>query len=245
MPRTASRVRTDFFRKRDQGPLPDGTDGLRKEIERLRPLAELGRMAATVAHEVRNPLAGISANAELLREAVTDPDDIECVDIILGEVERLGRLVTDLLHYSQERPPQHAPLDLGRLVRTVADLSRSEAEKAGVEIAAEGSGLVHGDAELSRQALLNLVRNAIQASPAGKTVRLVATADTVTVIDQGHGVPEAIRDTLFEPFVGGRTRGLGLGAAVARRCLRRQGGDVALAATGPEGSRFAVRWKDG
>ena len=76
---------------------------LSAELERLKPLAEMGRMAATVAHEIRNPLTGISANAELLRENLDRPDDLESVDIILGEVERLSRLVTDLLYYSRER----------------------------------------------------------------------------------------------------------------------------------------------
>ena len=74
---------------------------LREEVQHLRPLAQLGQMAATVAHEVRNPLAGISANAELLAEAPSlEPEDHETIDIILGEVQRLSQLVTDLLTYA-------------------------------------------------------------------------------------------------------------------------------------------------
>lgn len=242
MAATAHRVQTDFYRKRDAEPLPEAAAELRAEIERLRPLAELGRMSATVAHEVRNPLAGISANAELLRESLTRPDDLEAVDIILGEVERLSRLVTDLLHYTRERAPAKRPLDLARLVRQVADLASAEAGKAGVEVVAEGRGLAVGDEELSRQALLNLVRNAVQASPAGGRVDLRADGASVSVADRGHGVPETIRPRLFEPFVTGRTRGLGLGMAVARRCLRRQGGEVVLADTGPTGTCFVLTW---
>lgn len=97
---------------------------LREEVERLRPMAELRRMAATVTHEIRNPLAGISANAELLRESLTDPADAELVDTILGEVTRLGSLVTDLLYYCRERPAVPRPLDLAWLARTTCDLMR-------------------------------------------------------------------------------------------------------------------------
>lgn len=215
---------------------------LADELRRLRPLAELGRMAATVAHEVRNPLAGISANAELVRESLADPADVECVDIILGEVDRLGRLVTDLLYYSRERQADRRLFDLAALARTTCDLSSTAAEKAGVVLTHGGAGMGVGDVELSRQALLNVVRNAIEACRPGGTVAVDASAGRIIVRDQGHGVPEALRARLFEPFVTGRTRGLGLGATVAKRCQERQGGDLALTRTGDEGSEFVLSW---
>ncbi|HYE06211.1 MAG TPA: ATP-binding protein [Planctomycetota bacterium] len=217
-------------------------DQLIDEIRRLRPLADLGRMAATVAHEVRNPLAGISANAELVREALSDQADIECVDIILGEVDRLGRLVTDLLFYSRERESASDRFDLRTLVRTTCELSSSAAEAAGVDLSCAGEGLALGDVELSRQALLNVVRNAIEACKPGARVVVTASPGRIEVADQGAGVPDKVRARLFEPFVTGRTRGLGLGAAVARRCLQRQRGDLHLVSTGPGGSVFALTW---
>lgn len=213
-----------------------------EELRRLRPLAELGRMAATVAHEVRNPLAGISANAELVREALSDPADVECVDIILGEVDRLGRLVTDLLYYSRERDADRRLFDLAVLARTTCDLSSTAAAKAGVQLTHRGSGMGVGDVELSRQALLNVVRNAIEACRAGGSVVVDVAAGSVSVRDQGRGVPEPLRAKIFEPFITGRTRGLGLGATVAKRCQQRQGGDIVLQATGEEGSVFMLTW---
>jgi signal transduction histidine kinase len=212
------------------------------EIERLRPLAEMGRMSATVAHEIRNPLAGISANAELLREVVSSGPDCESVDIILSEVERLGHLVSDLLYYSREREPELGPIELPWLARSTIDLSMSEAERAGVEIRVSGRGRAVGDADLSRQALLNVIRNAVQACRVGGCVTVTVSEGQIAVSDTGSGVPEILKERLFEPFITGRTRGLGLGATVARRCLRRQNGDLRLVESSPGGSRFALIW---
>jgi signal transduction histidine kinase len=202
----------------------------------------MGRMAATVAHEIRNPLAGISANAELLREVVPSGPDSESVDIILAEVDRLGHLVTDLLYYSREREADLRPIDLPWLARTTCELSQVEAERAGVELVWSGRGRAIGDTELSRQALLNVIRNAVQACREGGRVALLIVDGGITVQDTGCGVPEILRERLFEPFITGRTRGLGLGATVARRCQRRQRGELALIDTGPSGSSFALNW---
>ncbi|TVR11256.1 MAG: hypothetical protein EA401_11195 [Planctomycetota bacterium] len=217
-------------------------DHLREELERLRPLAELGRLAATVAHEVRNPLAGISANAELLREGLQDPDDIESLDIILGEVERLGSLVSDLLHYSRERAAESSLMDLAALARRCCDLLQSDARERSVELVVQGQGVAWGDSELSRQSLLNVLKNGVQACRPGGVVSLQVDEGSIQVCDQGAGVPEALRESLFDPFVTGRTRGLGLGAAVARRCLQRQGAEIQLQHTDDQGSVFRLQW---
>lgn len=216
--------------------------GVEAELARLRPLAEMGRMAATVAHEIRNPLTGISANAELLRESLVDPADVESVDLILGEVARLGHLVSDLLYYCRERPADHKSIDLGWLARTVSELSSPMAASAGVRIAYQGDGRAWGESDLARQALLNVVRNAIQATPRGGRITITVADRRIAVEDTGGGVPEAIRAQLFEPFVTGRSRGLGLGASVAKRCQERQGGAIELLATSAAGSTFVLTW---
>lgn len=228
--------------RQEVDPLARDPDALLAELARLRPMAELGRLAATVAHEIRNPLTGISANAELLRDVLSDPADIESVDIIMTEVDRLSRLVSDLLHYSREREASQQTLDLGQVAHAVVELQRSEADGQGVQLEHEGHGFAAGDPELSRQCLLNIVRNAIQACRNGGAVRICVDGPVISVIDQGSGVPEALRTSLFEPFVTGRTRGLGLGAAVAKRCMERQGGSVILAQTSAAGSTFRLNW---
>lgn len=243
MPVRAQAPTTDFYKDKTSVDLGD-TRALVREIERLRPLAELGRMAATVAHEVRNPLAGISANAELLREILADPEDVESVDVILGEVERLSTLVNDLLLYTRERPPRSDPIDLAQLARGAIDLCGCDADERGVGMHLRGDGVGQGDGELSRQALLNILRNAIQACARGGSVTLTVADGRIRITDTGAGVPEDLRERLFEAFVTGRTRGLGLGAAVARRCLRRQGGDIVLDRTEIDaGSSFVLVWR--
>ncbi|MEK7412785.1 MAG: ATP-binding protein [Planctomycetota bacterium] len=215
---------------------------LRSEVARLKPMAELGRLAATVTHEIRNPLAGISANAELLRESLNDPKDVELVDTILGEVARLGNLVTDLLYYCREREAEAKQLDLASVARGACDLMQPDAAHASVRLTWGGTGTVLGDADLTRQALLNVVRNAVQACPKGGLVRLEVCDRRIEVHDTGPGVPADIREVLFDPFVTGKTRGLGLGATVAKRCLVRQGGDLRLERTGADGSVFVLEW---
>ena len=217
-------------------------DALIAEIERLRPLAELGRMSATVAHEVRNPLTGISANAEVIREALQDPEDVESLDMILQEVQRLSDLVSDLLHYSRERDARSDHIDLSREARAVVELLRKDAAESGVILEFRGHGLAVGDSQLSRQSLLNIVRNALQACRSGGSVQLLVAPGQILVCDSGSGVPKALQETLFDPFVTGRTRGLGLGASVARRCMQRQQGDVRLRSSSETGSEFLMTW---
>ena len=105
------------------------------------------------------------------------------------------------------------------MAQQIAEFCRAEGDKAQVGIEVSGSGSAQGDQDLSRQALLNVVRNGIQASAPGSVLKMVVEEDHILIVDQGRGVPEEIRDELFTPFVTGRTRGLGIGAAVARRCL--------------------------
>ena len=229
-----------------QKPLSDlqslDKDALIAEVERLRPLAELGRMSATVAHEVRNPLTGISANAEVIREALDDPEDVESLDMILQEVQRLSDLVSDLLHYSRERDARSDHIDLSREARAVVELLRKDAAESAVILEFRGHGLAVGDSQLSRQSLLNIVRNAIQACKSGGSVQLLVAPGQILVCDTGAGVPKALQETLFDPFVTGRTRGLGLGASVARRCMQRQQGNVSLKNSTEEGSEFLMSW---
>jgi signal transduction histidine kinase len=198
------------------------------EAERL---AMLGRIAAGLAHEIRNPLGSISGSVEILRESpALSADDKRLCDIVRGEVLRLNNLVTDMLDLSKQRTPEAEAVDVAKLAREVVDLAgRSERSAAGdVRVAYEGpdeATLARCDASQMRQVLWNLVRNAVQASAAGKTVKVsVATGGaagevTLSVDDEGPGLTEEARARIFDAFYTTRAHGVGIGLAVVKRIV--------------------------
>jgi signal transduction histidine kinase len=192
------------------------------EAERL---AVLGRIAAGLAHEIRNPLGSIKGSIEMLREspALSDEDRRLC-DIVQREARRLNDLVGDMVDLSRPRPPRAQATDVAALAREVVALAAHAERGADVEVRYEGvtgEALARCDGGQMRQVLWNLVRNAIQASPAGSTVVVRVGGDergvTLAVDDEGPGVPPDAR--IFDEFFTTRTHGAGIGLAVVRRIL--------------------------
>ncbi|MCL2724735.1 MAG: ATP-binding protein [Polyangiaceae bacterium] len=192
-------------------------------------LAILGRIAAGLAHEIRNPIGSISGSVELLREAPgLSSEDRKLCEIIQREAVRLNNLVTDMLDLSKPRAPDPRPVDVAALARDVVALaSRTERSGAGdVTVRYEGPadplwGLC--DSSQMRQVLWNLVRNGVQASGAGKTVVVSATGNgdrvRLAVIDQGPGILPEDTAKLFDAFYTKRQHGTGIGLAVVRRII--------------------------
>ncbi|HEY6005121.1 MAG TPA: HAMP domain-containing sensor histidine kinase, partial [Anaeromyxobacter sp.] len=210
----------------------------------------LARMAAAVAHEVRNPLGIIRGAVELVRARSQDalPErDRERLSDVLGEVERLRRLTQDFLDLSAEPALEPAPVDLAEVARDAARGSAAVHPELEVRIALDGAPRVRGDPGRLRQVLANLLANAAQAG--AHTVRIDGGAEgglvKVRVQDDGPGIPAEVRARLFDPFATGREGGTGLGLAVSRRIVERHGGTLALAAAnGAEsatGTTFELR----
>ena len=205
--------------------------------------AALAQLAATVAHEVRNPLSVISGTVELMRERgrgrLTERDTTALADV-LGEVDRLRKLTDDFLDLSSERPLAGRALEVAVLLDDAARAGRA-ATGLDIEVRARPGLHVQGDVGRLRQVFLNLVSNAAHAG--ATQVRFQAVADSariwLEVVDDGPGIPEAIRHRLFEPFVTTRDDGNGLGLAVSRRIVERHGGSLALLATG-RGATFCI-----
>ncbi|HVH47044.1 MAG TPA: ATP-binding protein [Labilithrix sp.] len=196
-------------------------------------LAMLGRIAAGLAHEIRNPLGSISGSIELLREApgLTEEDRRLC-EIVQNEAARLNHLVSDMLDLARPRPPQPAPVDVASLAREVVELaSRSERSGAGdVEVRYEGPDQevwATCDAGQMRQVLWNLVRNGVQASGAGSgvtvSIKEIGVGPSARVImavsDSGPGIAPASRPKIFDAFFTTRSQGAGIGLAVVRRII--------------------------
>ncbi len=218
-------------------------------------LAILGRIAAGLAHEIRNPLGSISGSVELLREspALSGEDKLLC-DIVRGEVRRLNNLVTDMLDLSKQRAPEAEAVDVAKLAQEVVALAgKSERSASGdVRVIYEGPStatLARCDASQMRQVVWNLVRNAVQASAAGKTVKVrVATPNgepgvgagatgspgevVLSVDDEGPGLTDEARERIFDAFYTTRAHGVGIGLAVVKRIVD----DHA-----PMGARIAVQ----
>jgi len=197
-------------------------------------LAQVGQMAAMVAHEVRNPLAGIKGAVQVLLSR-RRPDDAErqVLGDIVGRIDALSELINDLMLYARPRAPRIGPTALRSLVDNALAAVRRDASTASIEMVVDGEEVEAAvDAELVRAALLNVVLNAAQAlGGAGRIDVVLRTSGDNAVIevrDTGPGIPPEMRDRVFEPFFTTKTRGGGLGLAVARRTAELHGGALAL-----------------
>jgi signal transduction histidine kinase len=211
-------------------------DSLTRRLAERDRLASLGRVAAGVAHEVRNPLASMKLRVDLARrsEGVTDSLREDLLEVS-SEIARLDRLVADLLVLSRTKAPTRANASLGALVRKRAELLQPWADEHNVAIEVEGEASASVDHDAIARAVDNLLRNAVQASPRGRTVLArVRSLDaqglaTITVIDEGAGVPKERERELFEPFFTTRSEGTGLGLALAKATAEAHGGELTYA----------------
>jgi len=197
-------------------------------------LAQVGQMAAVVAHEVRNPLAGIKGVMQVLIARRPDGDaDVPVMNDIVARIDSLGELVNDLMLFARPRAPRPVELRLQPIVTEAITLVRRDPAAASVQIDVDGDdSTIVADAELLRAALLNLLLNAVQAvSECGTIqVRTMVSTETVTVEirDNGPGIPAALQERVLEPFFTTKARGGGLGLPIAKRSAELHGGSLTL-----------------
>jgi PAS domain S-box-containing protein len=209
-------------------------------------LARLGQMAAVVAHEVRNPLAGIKGAMQVLmgRRPESDPDGLIMRDVV-ARIDALGDLVNDLMVFARPHPPQPAIFPLRPLLFEAIDAVRRDPTAAALDVAVEGDDLMlTADPQLIRAALLNLLLNAAQAMDGRGRVRVAIARTgnqcTIDIRDTGPGVPPELHDRVFEPFFTTKARGGGLGLPIARRTAELHGGTLTLGAPESGGARFTL-----
>ena len=197
-------------------------------------LARLGQMAAVVAHEVKNPLAGIKGAIQVMlsRRPPADSEAAVMRDIV-ARIDALNELIQDLMMFARPRPPRLASVNLRRLVDEAIAILRRDPIGVPLEIEVEGDPAdVTADADLVRAAVLNLLLNSAQAMNGKGRVR-VATALrdgnwTIEVSDDGPGIPVDLREQVLEPFFTTKARGGGLGLPIAVRVAELHGGTLAL-----------------
>jgi PAS domain S-box-containing protein len=198
-------------------------------------LAKLGELAAIVAHEVRNPLAGLKGSLQVIASRMPEHmHERSVVDTMIERINALSDRVNDILLYAGTTPPRSQTVALRALLGDVVNLARA-ADQGGLPSSVTISGddtTVVGDPYMLREVFLNLLLNARQASADGQPVHLRLESDDeacrVTILDRGHGIPPDVRARIFEPFVTTRPGGTGLGLAIVQRLLERQGGAIAL-----------------
>jgi two-component system nitrogen regulation sensor histidine kinase GlnL len=222
---------------------------LEAEVRRGETLASAGRMAVGLAHEIRNPLGAIRGAVQLLaRELAGQPRLAEYTTVLTTEVDRVNRIIEMLLNLARPAPVRPVPLNLHQLFERVALLNEEGARAKRINVVRRYDPSlppILGDEDRLVQVFHNLIRNAMDAMPAGGTLTLATkislnpvfgkmdvggggarTMVEAHVIDEGHGIPAALRAKIFDPFFTTKDHGLGLGLAICHQILEQHRGAI-------------------
>jgi two-component system nitrogen regulation sensor histidine kinase GlnL len=240
---------------------------LEEAARRNESLARLGTLVAGLAHEIKNPLAGIKGAAQLLQQRLVDRPDLHDYTTVIGrEVDRLSALVQDLLTLGSPAKPQHVPLNIHAVIRHVLAVIEGELTAQGIRLRSEFDPSlpdVLGDHAQLSQVFLNLLKNAVEATIARPvphtpppTISVTTRMETdfhvlrarrrsdkflrVEIADHGTGIDPATSERLFEPFFTTKPRGTGLGLAISHRIVAEHGGIIRAEANRPRGTVVTV-----
>ena len=225
-------------------------------------LAAVGTMTAGLSHEIRNPLNAAALQLTVLERrlqklpAEAQAPLLEPLTLVRDEIRRLDHVLEDFLQFARPREFVPRPIDLPAVLARVLDLLEGQAERRGVRVERDllPSPPVAGDEERLRQVLVNLVLNALEATPDGGLVRVACEAEptepepergpgrvVVAVEDSGPGVDPAIRERIFEPFFTTKARGSGLGLSIVHAIVAQHGGTIGVEGAPAGGARFVLR----
>lgn len=214
-------------------------------LSRQASLAQLGQLAAIVAHEVRNPLAGIAGAIGVICDRLpAGSGDRNVMTAILQRIDGLMAMVQDLLVFSRPRKPRQRPIDAHEVFAQAIELLERDPRHGDVKVRVEGATReIHADPDLLRDVILNLLLNATQAA-CGGDVSIAATQHgggvRIVVADTGPGIPEGLRSKVFEPFFTTKSRGTGLGLAICSQVVDGHGGTLSLQSAPGQGTRMLV-----
>ncbi len=227
---------------------------LEERVRRTEKLAAIGKMSAAVAHEIRNPLSSIRGFAQFLGHALKDrPKEGEYAAIMVKEVDRINRVVTDLLTFARPVETEPVPSDVGSLIDHTLRLVEADADSRAVRLEAavspDCSTAIFDPGQMT-QVLLNLILNALQEAESGDTVAVGAAcpdADDDLVIwieDEGPGISREYLGKIFDPFFTTREKGTGLGLAIVQKIVENHQGEIRVESPAPgkeNGARFTIR----
>ncbi len=225
---------------------------LEKRVRQSEKMAAIGQLAAGIAHEIRNPLAGISGSIELLKAGDSDVEQSEkLMSIVSREIDRLNNLITEFLDFAKPEAPMEDHIDVGHLIRDTLEFVKHDFNTVQVEVVADvESGLkILGNRDKLRQAFLNIVVNATQAMesmdhPVLKvSVKKNGNLVAVSVKDNGVGIKEELRERIFEPFHTTKHKGTGLGLAITHSIVEAHKGDIQVYSDLGVGTEFLMSFK--
>ena len=207
---------------------------MRQQMARMDRLASLGRMSAGIAHEVRNPLTGVSLLLDELHDRLLGKAaDQQLIQRALGEIERLESLVSEMLHFSSLPEPQLIYGQINQVVEDSLFLLRKQCQRQNVELLEELNPQIPDvlmDADRLKQVLINLLNNGLDAMPEGGTLKVQVLAERsqvkVRITDTGEGIPAEKLPLVFEPFFTSKGQGSGLGLAISYNIMTDHGGDI-------------------
>jgi signal transduction histidine kinase len=214
-------------------------------------LAELGTLAASMAHEIGTPMNVILGRAEFLMRQTDDEAIKKGLQTITAQVERITKLMSQFLTFAMRGPTNFRPVDMRRVVEDCLETVQERLVRHRIQVISEldeDLPRINGDHDHMMQVMLNLVLNAVQAMPESGTLRMVAAPDgdqhiKLTVADTGHGIPPDVLPKIFEPFVTTKERGqgTGLGLTVVLGIVQEHGGSISVDSTPGQGTMFTLR----
>jgi len=240
--------------------LVDVTEAAEAErgLRRQESLAAVGQATAQVAHEIRNPLGSIRLGVSMLRDSVSDRDGLNTIELVERGIMHLNKLVVDVAQFSRRKALEQANVNLNELLKRSLELVADKIREKETPIEqnfTEQKPIGHWDPDQLRQVFVNVIANAIDASPKHAAV-LISTEVVnvegvdedlgprklarITIADQGGGMDKATRDRMFEPFFSTKKRGTGLGLAIVKQIVEQHGGSINVESEPGEGTRFVM-----
>jgi signal transduction histidine kinase len=230
------------------GVLSDMERKQRARNYELLTLAALGEAAASVAHEMKNVVIPIRGFIRRIRKGC--PGEPQCdsyLDIVERETARLENMTKDMLAFARQAPVDKEKVEIGTLFHELQEGMQGQFSDKGIKLVCrygDGTGCVHIDRERIRQALVNILQNALDASKEGAEILLSARRNQhfleVAVEDRGEGIAEEQLDRIFVPFFTTKSQGTGLGMAIARRIVNEHGGEIKVNSSPEEGTRISL-----
>ena len=230
-------------------------------MRRQESLAAVGQATAQVAHEIRNPLGSIRLGVSMLRDSVSDSDALNTIELVERGIKHLSKLVVDVAQFSRRKALEQANVDINELVDHSLDLVADKINEKETPIKKhliQQDVTGHWDFDQLSQVMVNIIANAIDASPRGAPVTIgtevfapVVSDDDgdlvrarryarVTIADKGSGMDQATVDRIFEPFFSTKKRGTGLGLAIVKQIVEQHEGTISVESKPDEGTRFAI-----